>query len=68
VSHNCFELEIENRIAHLGLLRPEALNVITLDFWGELPEIVERIAREAAARVSISSSTGPKPPPRSGRK
>jgi len=58
VPYECFELEIADQIAHLTLARPEALNSMTLDFWRELPGIVEALDRDAAARVLVISSTG----------
>lgn len=55
----CFEVTIENRIAHIKLNRPEKRNAMIRSFWSELPEIVNRIDREAEARVIVISSTGP---------
>ena len=54
----CFDLEIENKIAHLRLSRGEALNTMTKAFWNELPEIVRDIDRNVRARVIVISSTG----------
>ncbi len=59
MSHICFELSIEDRIAHLVLNRPEKRNSMIPEFWDELPEIIEAIDREAQARVIVISSTGP---------
>ena len=57
-SHQAFDLEIEDGIAHLRLNRGEAMNTMNRDFWNELPELVREIDREALARVIVISSTG----------
>ncbi len=55
----CFDLTIENRIAHLVLKRPEKRNSMIPEFWDELPEIVRDIDGNARARVIVISSMGP---------
>lgn len=54
----CFDLEIENKIAHIRLSRGDAFNTMTKDFWNELPAIVKDIDMNARARVIVISSTG----------
>lgn len=55
----CFEVTIEDAIAHIRLNRPEKRNSMIRAFWKELPEIVEEIDAGALARVIVISSTGP---------
>ena len=57
-TYQCFDVSIENKIAHIQLSRGDALNTMTRDFWNELPEIVNHIDAEALARVIVVSSTG----------
>ena len=59
MSYNCFEVSIENHIAHVVMTRPEKRNSITADFWRELPAIIRDIDQGAKARVIVISSTGP---------
>lgn len=54
----CFEVTIENKIAHIQLKRPDAFNSMTRDFWNELPVIVNDINDNARARVIVITSTG----------
>jgi enoyl-CoA hydratase len=54
----CFEVETRNKIAHIRLSRPEAMNSMNLEFWDELPEIVRSIDDAGEARVIVVSSTG----------
>ena len=56
--YECFDVEIENNIAHIRMNRPEKLNSMNKSFWNDLPEIVEDIDINARARVIVISSTG----------
>jgi enoyl-CoA hydratase/carnithine racemase len=58
MTRTCFDVSIENKIAHIVLKRPEALNTMTRPFWNELPDIVADIDDNAKARVMVISSTG----------
>ncbi len=59
MGYKCFEVSIENNIAHIVLSRPEKRNAMSVEFWKELPEIVRDIDDNAKARVIVISSTGP---------
>lgn len=58
MSATCFDLTIENRVAHIVLNRPKAFNSMVREFWNELPELVRDISDNARARVIVISSTG----------
>ena len=58
MTYRCFNVEIENRIAHIQLKRADKLNTMVPEFWRELPEIVRDIDTNAKARVIVISSTG----------
>jgi len=49
---------IDNNVAHITLNRPDEYNTMNLDFWQELPKIINEISDESAARVIVISSTG----------
>jgi enoyl-CoA hydratase len=55
----CFEVTLDDRIAHLVLNRPEKRNSMIPEFWSELPAIVSHLEAGAKARVIVLSSTGP---------
>ena len=59
MSYECFDLKIENNIAHVILNRPEKRNAMNADFWREFPKIIRDIDHGAKARVIVVSSTGP---------
>ena len=56
--YQCFDLQIEDKIAHLVLNRPDAKNTMQPVFWRELEEIVAQLQQEGSARVLLISSTG----------
>ena len=58
MTYRCFNVEIADGIAHLQMKRPDELNSMVVEFWKELPTIVEEIDDQAKARVIVISSTG----------
>ena len=63
MSHSCFEVEVEENVAHLRMCRPEALNSLNREFWRELPEIVRELDDAGAARVLVLSPRDATSPP-----
>jgi len=59
MTHECFNVTINNNVAHIQLSRPEKRNSMIPQFWVELPAIIQEIDAEAKARVIVISSTGP---------
>ena len=59
MSYTCFDVALEDRIAHVVLNRPEKRNSMIPEFWEELPRIIQEIDSSAEARVIVLSSTGP---------
>ncbi len=58
MAYECFDLTIEDAIAHIRLSRPEKANSMTPAFWRELPEAVGDISDNARARVIVISAEG----------
>ena len=56
---NCFDLRIENHVAHVVMNRPDKRNSMIREFWEELPQLVQDIDNGSKARVIVISSTGP---------
>ena len=54
----CFELHIDNHIAHLVLNRPSELNTMHMVFWRELDSVLHSLHANPQARVLVISSTG----------
>ena len=58
MSDECFEIDLQDEIAHIRFARPERFNSMTLDFWNRLPEVIDDIDSKGKARVIVISSTG----------
>jgi enoyl-CoA hydratase len=58
MTYSCFDLTIEDKVAHIVLNRPEAFNTMIRAFWNELPALVRDIDDNAKARAIVISSTG----------
>ncbi len=59
MNYECFDVDLQNHIAHVSLSRPEKRNSMVPAFWRELPELVEQIDQSGATRVIVVSSSGP---------
>jgi enoyl-CoA hydratase len=54
----CFDVAIDQKVAHIVFCRPEKMNSMVPEFWNDLPAIIRHIDRNAKARAIILSSTG----------
>ena len=59
MSYRCFDVNVDEQVAHIVLNRPEKRNSMIPEFWDELPAIVEELDAGALARAIVISSTGP---------
>tara|TARA_R110001592_G_scaffold9692_11_gene51276 strand:- start:803 stop:1648 length:846 start_codon:yes stop_codon:yes gene_type:complete len=57
-TYEAFAVEITDKVAHIKMNRPEAMNTMNKAFWNELPAIVRDIDMNARARCIVISSTG----------
>lgn len=57
-SYNTLTVEINNKVAHIVLNRPDELNSMNVDFWHEFPQVIDAINNQSAARAIVISSTG----------
>lgn len=58
MTHACFDLVIEDRVAHLAMRRAAEMNTLNAVFFRELRGIVAALHRDAPARALVISSTG----------
>ena len=58
MTYECFEVSLDNHIAHLQLNRPQQYNSMNKAFWSEFPEALENIDQTGEARVLVISSIG----------
>ncbi len=59
MTYECFDVSIDDGVAHIVMNRPEKRNAMIAEFWTELPAIVRDIDENSKARVIVLSSTGP---------
>ena len=43
MEYKCFDVSVDDQVAHIVLSRPEKRNSMVPEFWDELPEIVREI-------------------------
>ncbi len=55
----CFNLDIQDRVAHLQLSRADKRNSMIPSFWSELPAMMDQIQSDGDVRAVVLSSTGP---------
>ena len=55
-SYECFEVSVEDRVAHIRLSRPQKRNAMSPSFWTDLPAIIRDIDDNARARVVVISA------------
>ena len=58
MTYECFDVTIEDHIAHLQFKRPQQLNSMNKAFWNEFPDALRTIDESGDARVLVISSTG----------
>ena len=58
MNYESFKYSSEEGVGHLVLNKGEDLNKMTMNFWYELPRILDEIDRDASLRVLLLSSTG----------
>ncbi|MBK6762794.1 MAG: crotonase/enoyl-CoA hydratase family protein [Micrococcales bacterium] len=54
----CFDVTVEEKVAHVRLNRPEAMNTMIPAFWSELPVLIGHLGDRGDVRAVVISSTG----------
>jgi enoyl-CoA hydratase len=54
----CFELTIDQHIAHMVMNRPDRMNTLDMQFWRELDDALHHLHQGQEARALVISSTG----------
>ena len=58
MNYESFKYTSKDGVGHLVLNKGEDLNKMTMNFWYELPKILDEVDRDASLRVLILTSTG----------
>ncbi|MEO1480881.1 MAG: crotonase/enoyl-CoA hydratase family protein [Myxococcota bacterium] len=59
MEHECFRVDVSEKVAHVVLCRPDKRNSMIPAFWRELPQIISELDHKSEARVIVISSEGP---------
>lgn len=55
---SCFDVSIDDHVAHVRMSRPDKLNSMIREFWNELPRLVAELDASGEVRAMVLSSTG----------
>ena len=58
MAHECFTVDITDKVAHVRMSRPQRFNSMIPAFWKELPQIVDEISGAGKARSIVLSGEG----------
>ncbi|MDY7105345.1 MAG: crotonase/enoyl-CoA hydratase family protein [Actinomycetota bacterium] len=58
MAHECFDVEVSDKVAHVRMIRPEKSNSMIPAFWRELPEIVDGLSDSGSVRAIVLSAEG----------
>jgi enoyl-CoA hydratase len=58
MGYECFDVEVDDKVAHLRLIRPEKSNSMVPSFWRDLPIIVDELSASGSVRAIVVSAEG----------
>ncbi len=58
MGYECFDVEVNDKVAHLRMIRPEKANSMVASFWRDLPEIVDGLSASGSVRAIVLSGEG----------
>jgi enoyl-CoA hydratase len=58
MGYECFAVEVDERIGHIRMIRPEKANSMIASFWRDLPEIVDGLSASGDVRAIVLSGEG----------
>ncbi|MFT7602369.1 MAG: enoyl-CoA hydratase [Acidimicrobiales bacterium] len=58
MGYQCFDVEIDEKVGHIQMNRPEKSNSMIAAFWTELPQIVDEMSASGNVRAIVLSGIG----------
>ncbi len=58
MGYECFEVEVEHKIAHVRMNRPQRSNSMIPAFWRELPVLIDELSAAGSVRAIVLSGEG----------
>jgi enoyl-CoA hydratase len=58
MGYECFEVAVDDKVAHIRMNRPDKANSMIAPFWRELPSIVDDLSAGGTVRAIVLSAEG----------
>ncbi len=58
MGYECFDVEVNDKIGHVRMIRPDKANSMVASFWRDLPEIVDGLSASGEVRAIVLSGEG----------
>ncbi len=58
MGYECFDVEVNDKIGHVRMTRPDKANSMVASFWRDLPEIVDGLSASGSVRALVLSGEG----------
>lgn len=58
MGYECFDVEVNDKIGHIRMIRPDKANSMVASFWRDLPEIVDGLSASGSVRAIVLSGDG----------
>jgi enoyl-CoA hydratase len=58
MGYECFDVEVNDKIGHIRMIRPDKANSMIASFWRDLPEIVDGLSASGSVRAIVLSGEG----------
>jgi enoyl-CoA hydratase len=58
MGYECFDVEVNDKIGHIRMIRPDKANSMIASFWRDLPVIVDDLSASGAVRAIVLSGDG----------
>ena len=58
MGHECFDIEIADKVGHIKMNRPKKANSMIASFWNDLPAIVDEMSASGSVRAIVLSAEG----------
>lgn len=58
MGYECFAVDIDDKVAHVRMIRPDKANSMIPSFWSDLPEIIDGLSSGGEVRAIVLSGEG----------
>jgi len=58
MGHECFDVDVNDKVGHIKMIRPDKANSMIASFWNDLPEIVDEMSASGSVRALVLSGEG----------